>query len=460
MIFSKIFKKFIIFLLTAVIQISVSGANYRLNDHTDIVFSPTAELFASTVMEYFREADLQLTKFFPKKQKREKSKVRKFIINISDGGQNTMKAVQNDKNITIDISGLSPSFQADYTFLHHLFSAAALQVMPYEAENVRTEWRLPHWISLALHAKLRSSFSGVKIVRSSRTIPGMRFFLAQKFFPDLLLIERSSAENMSNIEFFFLQDYCRFIVDICSMYSPRNTNVAGTYLRELYLENVSSDQAVFQRLIIRFLQERAVQHLRRIFDDPSKYSDERQLEIFLKFHADHMAFSYADPAPASYLKKRFRDLLNIRFVMLGPDMKPTGQIIQSTIDQLPVLIRKYPYVKNVMQLKKGELLHFRSIASSFFSDEINHLIEMISNVEDSWLFGTTQKEIQSAIKKVEDKIKEFAAVEKYLEEAELEKLSPFQIFPYEFSIEKEHRNVTVPSSWLQKLEESEKSYLK
>lgn len=460
MIFSKIFKKFIIFLLTAVIQISVSGANYRLNEHTEMRFTPTAELFASTVMEYFREADLQLRKFFPEKRKTDKSKLRRFIINISDSGGRTMNVVQKGKNVTIDINGITPSFQIDYIFLHHLFTAAALQVMPYEEENVRTRWRLPHWINLALHAKLKSSFSGVKIVRSSRTIPGMRFFLAQNFFPDLLLIERSSAENMSNIEFFFMQDYCRFIVDICSMYSPKNTNVIGTYLRELYLENVLFDQAVFQRLIIRFLQEHAVLHLRRIFDEPSKYSEKRQFEIFLKFHADHMAFSYSEPAPASHLRERFRELQKVRFVMLGPDNKPTDTIIQSSIDQLPVLIRKYPYVKNVMQLKKGELLHFRSIASSFFSDEINHLIEMISNVEDSWLFGTTQKEIQSAIKKVEDKIKEFAAVEKYLEETELEKLSPFQIFPYEFSIEKEHRNVTVPSSWLQKLEESEKSYLK
>ena len=51
-------------------------------------------------------------------------------------------------------------------------------------------------------------------------------------------------------------------------------------------------------------------------------------------------------------------------------------------------------------------------------------------------------------------------VKAYLEKIESENLSPFQVFPYEFSVEKEHRNVTVPASVLKKLDEAEKSYLK
>ena len=63
------------------------------------------------------------------------------------------------------------------------------------------------------------------------------------------------------------------------------------------------------------------------------------------------------------------------------------------------------------------------------------------------------------MKKVEDKIRKFAAIEDFLEKTETGSLSPFQVFPYEFSIEKEHRNAGVPASLLQKLEQVEKSYL-
>ena len=88
------------------------------------------------------------------------------------------------------------------------------------------------------------------------------------------------------------------------------------------------------------------------------------------------------------------------------------------------------------------------------------MIELIGNVQDSWLFGTSGKEIQQAIRDIEKKLQEFESVEAYLEKIESENLSPFQVFPYEFSVEKEHRNVTVPASVLKKLDEAEKSYLK
>ena len=460
MIFSKIFKIFLMFLLLGVIPQALSGSSYHLNEHTDVVFSPTAEIFAMTVMEYLREADTHLKKFFPQKKKIEKSELRKFRINISDEPGKAMTVLQKGKNITVDIGGITPAFQSDYNFLHRIFSAAALQVMPYENEEVRTKWRLPHWISMALHAKIKNSFSGEKILRSSRMIPGIRVFLQKNYYPDPLLIERMSAENMSNIEFFFLQDYCRLLVDICSMYSQKGSNVTGTYLRELYLENVTYDQAIFQRVIMYFLQNHAELHLLRMLDDPSKYNEKQQLEYFLKFHAKHFAFSYGYPAPVSYLKQYFKELQQVRFAKLGPDNKPDGNIIESSIDRFPELIRQYPYVENVIRLKKGEILHFRSIASSFFSDEINRLIELIGNVQDSWLFGTSGKEIQQAIRDIEKKLQEFESVEAYLEKIESENLSPFQVFPYEFSVEKEHRNVTVPASVLKKLDEAEKSYLK
>ena len=121
----------------------------------------------------------------------------------------------------------------------------------------------------------------------------------------------------------------------------------------------------------------------------------------MKFHAKHFAFSYGYPATVSYLKQYFKELQQVRFAQLGPDNKPDGNIIESSIDRFPELIRQYPYVKNVIRLKKGEILHFRSIASSFFSDEINRLIELIGNVQDSWLFGTSGKEIQQAIRDIE-----------------------------------------------------------
>lgn len=446
-------------LLTAFPDISF-GAFYRLNEHTEVRFSPTAELFASTVMDYIRELDLQLGKFFPgKRQPEDKSKIRKFRIYISDDDAKKLITSSSSRFVNICVSGITPSFQADYNFLHRLFSATALQAMPYETEDVRTSWQLPHWISLALHAKLKSSFSGMKIVRSSRTIPAMRFFLEKNYFPDPLLIERMNAENMSNIEFFFIQDYCRFLVEMSTAYSPKNSNLIGSYLRELYLENTSSDQAVFQRLIMRTLQDNAALHLQKLLDDPSKYTEAQMLEKFFKFNAGHMAFSYSSPAPVSYLEPYFKELQKIRFAELDEKNKPKGKIINSTIDQLPVLMRQYPYMKTVVQLKKGELLHFRSISSSFFSEEINHLIELVSNVQNSYIFGTTCNELKSAVKKVEDKIRKFAAIEDFLEKTETDSLSPFQVFPYEFSIEKEHRNAGVPAALLQKLEQVEKSYL-
>ncbi len=460
MIFSKIFKIFCLFLLLAAFPAPSFGAFYRLNEHTEVRFSPTAELFASTVMEYIRELDLQLSKFFPGKQKEDKSKIRKFRIYISDDDAAKLISSNSSRFVNICISGITPSFQSDYNFLHRLFSAAALQSMPYETEDVRTSWQLPHWISLALHAKLKSSFSGTKIVRSSRTIPAMRFFLEKNYFPDPLLIERMNAANMSNIEFFFMQDYCRFLVELATAYSPKNSNLIGSYLRELYLENTSSDQAIFQRLIMRTLQDNAALHLQRLLDDPEKYTETQMLEKFFRFNAGHMAFSYSSPAPVSYLEQYFKELQKVRFAELDKKNKPKGKIINSTIDQLPVLIRKYPYMKTVIQLKKGELLHFRSISSSFFSEEINHLIELVSDIQNSYIFGTTCKEINSAIKNIEDKIRKFAAIEEFLEKTEAENLSPFQVFPYEFSIEKEHRNAEVPASLLRKLEQIEKSYLK
>ena len=159
MIFSKIFKIFLLFLLFGTVPQASYGALYRLNDHTDVSFSPTAEIFASTLMEYLHEADLQLNKFFPKRKKVEKTALRRFRINISDDRQKNMTVSQNGKNITVGIGSLTPLFQSDYNFLYNLFSAAALQAVPYDSEDVRTQWRLPHWISLALHSKIKSSFS-------------------------------------------------------------------------------------------------------------------------------------------------------------------------------------------------------------------------------------------------------------------------------------------------------------
>ena len=137
MIFPKIFKIFLLFLLFGAVPQVSYGALYRLNERTNVSFSPTAELFAYAVMDYLREADLQLSKFFPKRpQKTDKSTLRKFRINISDEPQKKMSVSREGKNITVNIGSVSPSFQSDYNFLHQIFSAAALQVMPYSLSSM------------------------------------------------------------------------------------------------------------------------------------------------------------------------------------------------------------------------------------------------------------------------------------------------------------------------------------
>lgn len=460
MIFSKIFKIFLLFLLFPAVLSAAKDRSFYLNEHCQIEFTPTNELVTPLLMEYAREVNNRMTAIFPGKDRRtEKKKHRKFTIFISDDTQKTMTVKSDRRNITISLGGVTPDFPGDYRFLHNLFSAVAIQAIPYEQEKVRTNWKLPHWFFLALHSKVKNAFTGQKILRSSKTIPGVRLFLEKNFFPDPLQIESCNGELMSNIEIFFIQDYCRLLLDLCTMYANKEPNAAGIYLRELYLAENSSDPAVFQRIIIRFLQKHAELHLKRMLDDPSKYTEKEQLDIFLKFHAGHLAFSYSSPAPANYLKQRFQELKKVRFTEIGKDRKPTGKIIESTIDQLPVLIRKYPIVVDVLHLKRGELLYFRSIASSFLTAEANDLIELLANVKDSWLFGTSQSEIRKSCQKLEEKIAEFEKIELFLEKTETENLSPFQIFPHEFSIEKEHRNITVPESFLHKLEEAEKSYL-
>lgn len=435
--------------------------NFYLNEHCDVEFTPTNELITPLLLEYAREVNSRISEIFPRKQRKtDRKKQRKFTIFISDDTQNSLSVKSNRNHITITVGGVTPNFPANYNFLHNLFSAITIQAMPYEQEKVRSNWKIPHWFFLALHSKVKNAFTGQKILRSSRSIPGVRIFLENNFFPDPLKIESCNGSLMSNIEIFFIQDYCRLLLDLCNMYSTKEQNAAGNYLRELYLAENSSDPAVFQRIVISFLQQHAVQHLKRMLDDPAKYSEKQQLDIFLKFHAGHLAFSYSSPASASYLKQRFKELQQVRFTEIGKDNKPTGRIITGTIDQLPELIRKYPIVREVLHLKRGEFLHFRSIASSFLTSEVSELIELIANVKDSYFFGTSGSQIRKACRKIEKQISEFEKIELFLEKSETENLSPFQIFPYEFFIEKEHRNITVPASFLEKLEGIEKSYLK
>lgn len=461
MIFSKIFKFFLFFAVFSVWISPAYGVIYTLNNHCEFDFSPTSELFASALMNYAHELDNQLLKIFPKaKQEKDKNKKRKFTIKITDSPQKTISVQQQKRHISITVNGITPNFRSDYKFLYNLFSAVVIQQMPYEDEDVRTNWTLPHWFFLALHSKIKSAVAPTLLLRNSRTIAGMRLFLEKDFFPDLHLLESSKFENMSDIELFFIQDYCRFIYDLCSMYSAKKPNVNGIYIRELYLENSLSDAAVFQRVIVNFLQKHAENHLIRMLDIPEKYTEKERLHIFFKFHADHLAYSYAAPADSAYLKKRFQEFRNVRFAEIGPNQKPTGKIIESTIDKLPELIRRHSNVKDFIQLKKGELLHLRSISSSYLSQEANHLLELLSNIQDSWLFGTSQRQLRNAFHQIVLKINTLANIEDILAENELKHLSIFQIFPYEFAAEKNHRNAGAPDSAIKALENIEKNYLK
>lgn len=461
MIFLKIFKIFLLFFFICASLRAAENKSFYLNEHCRVEFTPTNELIASLLMDYAREINNSFNKIFPKKKQHNKKKLnRKFIIFISDDTQKSITFEQDHRTTRISVGGVTPNFPGDYDFLHDLFTAIAIQANPDSHTKLQKKWKLPHWVFLAIHSKVKNSISGFKIIRNTKHIPGLKIFLERDFFPDPLHIESCNGSLMSNIEIYFLQDYCRLLLDLCIMYSNRKYNAAENYLRTLYREGNSSDQAVFQRVIINFLLQHANQHIIRMLDDPAKYSEKEQLNIFLKFHSVHLAFSFASPADTTYLKKRFKELQKVRFIEIGKDNKPTGKIIESTIDKLPVLIRKYPIVANYMNLKRGEILHLRNISSSFMNSEINNLVELLANVKDSWLFGTTQSEIRNACAKIEQKMNEFEKFERFLEKIETEQLSPFQIFPHEFSIEREHRNITVPASFLRKLEEVEKEYLK
>lgn len=461
MLFSKIFTIFLLFSVFCVSSAAVKTKSFYLNKYCDVEFTPANELVASLLMEYAREVNSRMEAIFPGGKRRiDKKLQRKFTIFISDDTQKNLIVKQDRRNIRITVGGVTPNFPGDYEFLHNLFSAVAIQAMPFGQEKVRTRWKLPHWFFLALHSKVKNAFAGHRIFRNSRSIPGIKIFLERNFFPDPLKIESCNGALMSNIEIYFIQDYCRLLLDLCTMFAAKGQNAAGTYLRELYLSENISDPAVFQRIVINFLRQHARLHLTRMLDDPDKYSEKEQLDVFLKFHAGHLAFSYSDPASANYLKRRFGELEKVRFIEIGQDGKPTGKIIESSISQLPVLIRQHPIVKDVILLKRGELLHFRSIASSFLTAEVSELIELLAGIRDSWLFGTSQSAIDKSCSKIRKKIADFEKIELLLEKTETEKLSPFQIFPYEFSIEKEHRNITVPSSFIRKLEEAENSYLK
>ena len=460
MIFSKIFKIFLLFLLILLQMPYSEAGSFSLNNICELEFTPTNELISRQIMEYAKEINSNLEKIFPKHRQIKKHLIRKFRIIFTDDTGNYMDVKQQNRNITITIGGLTPDFPGNYTFLHNFFSAITLQAMPYENEKVSTSWKLPHWVFLGLHSKIKNTFTGQKIFRSSRSIPGVRIFLEMDFFPDPILTESCNGEKMSNIEIFFMQDYCRLLLDLCTMFAGKSPNPTGIYLREIYLQQNISDPAVFQRVIMRFLQKHAQAHIKRMLDDPACYNEKQQMDIFLKFHAGHLAFSYSSPASSNYLRKRFEQLKKIRFTEVNDKKKPTGKIIESSIEKFPELVHKHSNCREVLQLKRGELLYFRSIASSFFSAEINHLIELLGNVKDSIFFGTSSREIRNACSAIEKRMDEFEKIEKFLEKTETAKLSPFQIFPYEFSIEKEHRNAAVPASFLDYLEKNEKSYLK
>ena len=457
MIFSKIFKFFLILMLFCAVHNKLAAVTHKLSSQFFLEFTPTNELFASPVLEYVRELESINAKIFPVKSTSKKQPG--FRIIFSDDIKNSMSVRKTSKAVYITLGGLSPSFQNDYQFLHNLFTAMTIKAIPNNGESIRQNWKIPHWIFMAEHAKIKSIFSGKKLFRSSKVIHGLSFYLIHDFFPDPLMLENYDGENSSGIELYLLQDYCRFIFELASAFSPPKKNYIGLYLNEIYLNSKSHDPALFQRIIIRPLQEQAKLHLQRIFDEPAQYSETKQLNIFLKFHADLLAFSFTNHAPAKYLRKRLKDFSSVRFIEYGKDGKPTGKVISSTIDKMPELIRKYPVVKNILNLKKGELMHMRSISSSFFTEEYSHFLNILANVQDSLFFGTSQKELLNAVKKLENRINEFEKTEQFLIDTETKNLSPFQIFPYEFNAIKEHRNAAVPASFIENLKNVEKSYL-
>ena len=332
--------------------------------------------------------------------------------------------------------------------------------MPYENENVRTQWKLPHWIFLGIHSQIKNTFSGSKILRSQTNMPGLKIFLENNFFPDLLILEQCNGNTMSNIELFFIQDYCRMIMYLSKMLSPDKKNVIGSYLRELYLNQNSSDPAVFQRTVVNFLLKHAKIHLQRMYDIPELYNEKQQLEIFFKFHAPRLTYSFSNHASSKYIHIRFNEFKKIRFAELDEKNIPTGKIIEGSIADLPQLIKKYPYVKNIINLKRGELLFLRHISSNIFLQECNDLSELLRNINDSFFFSPSSYTLKKKLAAMEKKINDFEKIELLLEKHETENLSPFQIFPHEFFIEKEHRNATVPARFNSDLEKIEQSYLK
>ena len=461
MAFSKIFKIFLLFFALNCIGAPKNPRTFSLNLHCDLQFTPTNELMTDPVLEYAKKINSEMVKILPENHRAGNKKTRRnFTIIFTDNPANNMSVTCNKQNITIKIDGISSNFQSDYVFLRNFFTAITLQAMPYENEDVRTNWKLPHWIFLALHSKIKSAFGGTKILRSSNIMPGLRIFLEKNFFPDPLLIEQCNGENMSAVELLFIQDYCRFIMYLSSMFSKSGKNAVGAYLRELYLSNNSADPAVFQRLIINPLQQQAQIHLKRMCDLPELYKEKQQLEMFFKFHAGHVAFSYSSPSSSNYLALRFNEFKQIRFAELDAANMPTGKIIESTISELPQLIKKYPYIKTMINLKRGELLYFRSISSSIFLHECNDLLKLLGNIKDSRFFGTSTRKLRQAVRKIEQKIDMLEKIEKNLEQTEASNLSPFQIFPYEFFAEKEYRNATVPARFIEDLEKAEKEYLK
>ena len=87
------------------------------------------------------------------------------------------------------------------------------------------------------------------------------------------------------------------------------------------------------------------------------------------------------------------------------------------------------------------------------------MLNLTANIQDSLFFGTSERQLRNAVKKLEDKISEFEKIEQFLIETETKNLSPFQIFPYEFNAVQEHRNAAVPASFIENLKNTEKSYL-
>ncbi len=460
MIFSKIFKIFLLFFLFSACAVDLMGNYYNLNSKCKVEFAPMCELFAPIFMDYALNIDKQLQNIFPKQQNKSiAASKRKFTIFISENPENSLEVKQEKNNITITIGGISPNFQNDYDFLHNFFTATALQYMPENPQIAAAPPKIPHWIFLALHAKIKNSFAGQKIMRSQHRIEGMKFFLYENFFPDHIRIEACNGKLMSNIELFLFQDYCRFLLDLSLKYSPKNNIAPALYLHEIYSANTISDPALFQRVIINPLQRQAKEHLRRICDDPAKYTEKEQMDIFLKFNAERLAFSLNEPASAKFLKQRFAEFQKVRFIELDKNNKPTGKIIESSIEHLPELIKQYPIADKVLQQKRGELLFIRSIAGSFFTEELNELLDKFINIKDSWLFGTNQSAIKESVAKINSRIDQFAAVEDFLKKSETELLSPFQVFPREFFIAGELRNNTDPEDFIKILDKVEKEYL-